>query len=105
MCITCHVYMFIGHYEKPNIIQYHPLAQHILATAGYDGAIYIWNMETRDKVIELKTTPQPILAMGWSPDGISLATVGKDHMIRVYKPRESVAPVITVSTLVLVYIQ
>ncbi len=31
--------------------------------------------------------------MAWSPDGTRLATVGKDHMVRIYEPRSSTHPV------------
>ncbi len=30
--------------------------------------------------------------MAWSPDGTRLATIGKDHMIRIYEPRSSTHP-------------
>ena len=38
-----------------------------------------------------------LLAMSWSCDGTSLCTLGRDHMIRLYKPRESTVPISTVS--------
>lgn len=34
-----------------------------------------------------------LFAMAWSPDGTRLATVGKDHMVRIYEPRSSTQPV------------
>ena len=32
-------------------------------------------------------------AMGWSPDGRKLATIARDHVIRIYDPRSSTSPV------------
>ena len=31
--------------------------------------------------------------MGWSPDGRKLATIARDHVIRIYDPRRSTSPV------------
>ena len=31
--------------------------------------------------------------MGWSPDGKQLATIGRDHVIRIYDPRNSTSPI------------
>ena len=85
-----------GHYEKPNVIKFHPISQDILASAGYDCKVFIWNVETRSIEITLDATPDPVYCLSWSPDGSCLASVGKDHVIRIYKPRESTAPISTV---------
>ena len=34
-----------------------------------------------------------LFAMAWSPDGKQLATIGRDHVIRIYDPRNSTSPV------------
>ena len=31
--------------------------------------------------------------MAWSPDGKQLATIGRDHVIRIYNPRNSTSPI------------
>ena len=31
--------------------------------------------------------------MAWSPDGKQLATIGRDHVIRIYEPRNSTSPI------------
>ena len=31
--------------------------------------------------------------MAWSPDGKQLATIGRDHVIRIYDPRNSTSPI------------
>jgi coronin-7 len=84
-----------GHYEKSNVIKYHPLAQHILASAGYDCKIFIWNVQTQSIVVTLESLPEPVFCLSWSPDGKSLGSVGKDHIIRLYKPLESTSPIAT----------
>ena len=35
-----------------------------------------------------------LFAMAWSPDGKQLATIAKDHVIRIYDPRNSTHPVV-----------
>uniref|UniRef100_A0A1X7U457 Coronin n=1 Tax=Amphimedon queenslandica TaxID=400682 RepID=A0A1X7U457_AMPQE len=83
-----------GHYEKPNVIKFHPIAKDILASAGYDGKIFIWDVDKASIEITIEP-PEPVFCLSWSPDGSCLASLGKDHMIRVYKPRESTSPVDT----------
>ena len=34
-----------------------------------------------------------LFAMSWSPDGKLLATIARDHVIRIYDPRNSTSPV------------
>ena len=34
-----------------------------------------------------------LFSMAWSPDGRQLAAAGKDHVIRIYNPRDSTRPV------------
>ena len=51
---------YIGHYDRPNILKYHPLAANILATAGYDSNIYIWNVNTQDIAIKLEPLPESV---------------------------------------------
>ena len=49
---------FSGHYEKPNILKYHPQANDILASAGYDLKMFIWNLASQSVAISLEPLPE-----------------------------------------------
>ena len=90
-----------------------------MVSAGYGGRVLVWNLDTRKVEISLEPLSEPVsynincpgnqtaeltwnhiasfhsyqlFAMAWSPDGKSLATLGKDHTIRIYDPRSSTHP-------------
>lgn len=42
-----------GHQDKPNVIAFHPLAKSVLASAGYDGCLHIWNVDKKEISITL----------------------------------------------------
>ena len=37
---------FIGHDEKANVLQFHPQAKSIFASAGYDCQLLLWKIPT-----------------------------------------------------------
>ena len=43
--------------------------------------------------VDINTSYLQLFAMSWSPDGQLLATIAKDHIIRIYDPRSSTSPV------------
>lgn len=79
-----------GHYEKVNILAFHPQASDILASASYDCKICIWNLRSKSMDISLGPLPEQVLAMSWSCDGKMLACLSRDHIIRIYEPRISI---------------
>lgn len=86
-------FFLIGHQEKPNALAFHPQASSLLASAGYDGRLLVWNVDTQKVAITLDPLREPLFAMAWGPDGKHLATISKDHVIRIYDPRSSTHPV------------
>ena len=50
----------LGHQEKPNLLAFHPQATSLLASAGYDGRLLIWNLDTRKIEITMDTLPEPV---------------------------------------------
>ncbi|CAI8048905.1 Coronin-7 [Geodia barretti] len=86
-------FFFIGHQEKPNLLCFHPQASSLLATAGFDCHLFIWDLEERAISLRMDPLPQPLFAMSWSTDGKLLATIARDHVIRIYDPRNSTSPV------------
>ena len=53
--------------------------------AGYDdGAIDLWDAETREKVVTLREGRGPIFALDFAPDSRSLAALGGDGTLRLW---------------------
>ncbi|XP_037303508.1 coronin-7 isoform X2 [Manduca sexta] len=86
---------FSAHPDKIYIIRFHPTASDLLTTAAHDLTIKIWDLSPEEPKAEITLTghTDQIFALDWSPCGEYLATVCKDGLIRVYKPRSSPAPV------------
>lgn len=76
-----------GHMDRISIIQFHPSASDVLATAAFDFTIKIWDIKNVEEKITISGHEVPIFGMAWSPDGRLLAAFCKDSLIRVYNPR------------------
>ncbi|XP_072945639.1 coronin-7 [Epargyreus clarus] len=86
---------FSAHPDKIYIIRFHPTASDLLTTAAHDLTVKIWDLSqdvpTADIILTGHT--DQIFALDWSPCGEYLATVCKDGLIRIYKPRSSTEPI------------
>ncbi|XP_037087762.1 coronin-7-like [Pollicipes pollicipes] len=78
------------HQERLLTLQYHPLADGVLASAGQDRRVIVWDRE-RPR-LELETHPDQIFSLAWSPCGRYLATLCKDARLRVFEPRAGPEP-------------
>jgi WD40 repeat protein len=56
----------------------------LLASAGTDGAVRLWDVESGKEVRNLDGHGKPILALAFSPEGTKLASGGSDAMIRLW---------------------
>jgi WD40 repeat protein len=59
-----------------------------LATAGFDGAVRLWNADTGQEVRTLSGHTGPVYAVAFTSDGQSLASCGDDKIIRLWSPAE-----------------
>ncbi|NXO09289.1 COR2A protein, partial [Oriolus oriolus] len=81
-----------GHSRRVGLIEWHPTADNILFSSGYDYKIMIWNLDVNDAVISrpvktLDVHKDVILSMSFNTDGSLLATACRDRKIRVIDPR------------------
>jgi ankyrin repeat protein/WD40 repeat protein len=56
-----------------------------LASAGYDGAVLLWNTKTNKLERRFKSHSQPVRAVALSPDGQWAASGGQDHAVYIHK--------------------
>ena len=58
----------------------------LLATAGDDGTVRLWDPATGNQVRELTGHTDRVLAVAFAPDGRLLATAGDDGTVRLWDP-------------------
>jgi WD40 repeat protein/beta-lactamase regulating signal transducer with metallopeptidase domain len=72
-----------GHHYGTNALAFSPDGK-ILASAGSDGRIKLWDIGTRRMVAEAAANRSAALAVAFSPDGKQLASAGDDHKVRLW---------------------
>jgi WD40 repeat protein/transcriptional regulator with XRE-family HTH domain len=59
----------------------------LLATAGQDGTVKLWDAETGQELLALRGHTGPVMGVAFSPDGTRLFTAGADGAVRFYLVR------------------
>ncbi|XP_074597900.1 coronin-2B-like [Brevipalpus obovatus] len=86
--ITESIMTLCEHKRRVSFIEWHPTADNILASAGYDNLIIIWKTSTGEPVQIINCHPDTIHSMSFNRDGSLLATTCKDKKIRIIDPRQ-----------------
>lgn len=68
-------------------MRWHPCASNILASAGFDNLVIIWDAFRQAAIYILKGHPDTIHSLCFNWNGSRIATTCKDKMIRVLDPR------------------
>lgn len=75
-------------HDKIVSMRYNPVASDVMAVVTHDNVLSVWNLETEK--CEWSTSPhggEGILAIAWSADGQTLASIGRDLCINIFKPQ------------------
>ncbi|CAD5214810.1 unnamed protein product [Bursaphelenchus okinawaensis] len=72
-----------GHQKRVNTIEWHPVANNILFTAGGENTILVWNVGTGEALIEIAGHPDQIWSIGFNYDGSRFVTTCKDRKLRI----------------------
>lgn len=75
-----------GHSRKVGHIQWHPVAENILASSSADYTIKIWNVET-GKALYTLPHKDLVTSFAFNYDGSLLATASRDKKIRIWDIR------------------
>ncbi|KAM8953361.1 uncharacterized protein RCH25_044204 [Pelodytes ibericus] len=78
--------LFSGHRSRQAItaLRYHPRSKNLLVSAGADGLVSIYDIQSEMNVLTLTEEENEINALDFSMDGSVFATAGKDKHIRLY---------------------
>uniref|UniRef100_A0AAY4AQ67 Coronin n=1 Tax=Denticeps clupeoides TaxID=299321 RepID=A0AAY4AQ67_9TELE len=81
-----------GHSRRVGLIEWHPTANNVLFSTGYDYQVMVWNLDAPEQVIKnpvrsISVHPDMVLSMSFNMDGSRLATSCKDKKIRIFDPR------------------
>lgn len=75
-----------GHTRKVLVIRWNKTAKNILASAGGDYTVKIWDVEKQTCNISLDSITEFVQSMDWNYNGDKLVIDSKDKMIRVWEP-------------------
>ncbi|EOA14680.1 hypothetical protein CARUB_v10027952mg [Capsella rubella] len=75
-----------GHTKAVTAIDWSTSHVHLLASAGLDGAVYVWNVWSngKKKVREFLHHNAPVKNVKWSKQGVSLLSCGYDCTLRLF---------------------
>ncbi|XP_062619419.1 coronin-2B-like isoform X5 [Saccostrea cucullata] len=76
-----------GHKRRVGYIEWHPTAENILLSAGFDYKCVLWNVEQAEPVNVISCHENTIFSMSWNQEGSLFATSCKDKKLRVIDPR------------------
>ena len=74
---------FLGHRDLLYAAEFSP-DERIIATAGYDRKIILWNADTGEKLRELKGHNGAIFGLSFSPNGKVLASACADETVKIW---------------------
>jgi len=65
----------------------------LVATAGYDGLVKVWDLQSRKLKVDLKQHKGWVRSLAFSPDGSQLASAGEDGKVCVWNTQDGTATV------------
>jgi WD40 repeat protein/serine/threonine protein kinase len=77
-----------GHAGRVNAVAISPGERAVVATAGEDGVVKLWDAATGQEVMTLKGFPDAVFSVSFSSDGRQLAAGGADGIVRVWSVPE-----------------
>jgi len=85
--LTEHLVELQGHRRRVTLLEWHPTAENILLSAGFDHRILIWNIAKGQAFNTIECHPEAIYSMSLNRTGSLLATTCKDKKLRIIDPR------------------
>jgi len=77
-----------GHQKKVGAIKWHPTADNLMASAGADYIVKVWDVETGQGKYKSDGAQNLIQSVDWNYDASLLCTNSKDKIFRIIDPRQ-----------------
>jgi coronin-1B/1C/6 len=77
---------FTGHSKKVGMINFHPTVADIIASAGFDNTVNVWNFVNGNSYSKININDNP-LCLEWNENGSLLGITTKEKMIHLLDPR------------------
>ncbi|AAZ13075.1 coronin, putative [Trypanosoma brucei brucei TREU927] len=76
-----------GHSKKVGLLSFHPSAANVLASAGADMVVNVWDVQKGVAKEVVKCHAEQISSLDWNLDGSLLCTTSKDKKLNIVDPR------------------
>jgi coronin-1B/1C/6 len=77
-----------GHKRKVGVVKFHPIVENLIATAGQDYDIKVWDVESGACKFTTAGHTNIIQSLDWNYDGSLLCSNSKDKKVRIVDPRQ-----------------
>jgi len=81
-----------GHQKKVTLLDFHPCANNILASASHDKTVKVWDFSTQDELLSHSLSEVPF-SLQWNYDGTLLGFTSKEKKLTVMDPRQADAAI------------
>jgi hypothetical protein len=85
--LTAPLLMLSGHSKKVNLLDFHPAAAYVLASASQDKSVKVWDVERAQAVTSHAPVSDNVIALQWSPLGKVIGFSTRDKQTRAVDPR------------------
>lgn len=76
-----------GHSKKVMLLQWHPCADGVIASAGQTGGVRIWDVRAEKNIFSFEDNKQEPRSMAWNHSGSLISLFSKDKKIHIIDPR------------------
>ena len=84
--MTKEVQIYKKHTKKVPYVTFNPVASDVVASAGFNGEVHVWNTLKGETFVELKADDAPT-CLNWSANGALLGITCKNKFINIFDPR------------------